>query len=211
MAQFDDFVPPRKDDLVFSHDGSAPHRGDPDLIAASGLTDTVAVIDIFRRLRPRGGCGVGQHEGRTAGGVHLAVVVALYNLNVIALQDGGGFFDQGLEDADAQGHIGGAEDGDGCGRRFNLGQLRLAEAGGAQHEGEPPGRAEGQQGGEGGGTGEVHDHVGLAGKFSGGGEYGEFPVGSSQKIEAGGNGKVRIGLAEGGDDAAHVAVTAGNN
>ena len=71
----------------------------------------------------RGG-RIGDHQGGAAGGVHLPAVVPLHDLNVVAVpQHGSGLLDQLQQHIDAQGHIGGAEDGDLQGGGADLGHL----------------------------------------------------------------------------------------
>ena len=76
--------------------------------------------------------------------------------------------------------------------------------------GDLAGGAKLQQALEGGGTGEVDDHVNLAVKLGGGGADPEVPVTGAQDIKANSNLNVRRGAADVLHHPAHVAVAAGN-
>ena len=212
MAQLDELLPAGEEDLVVAGDGAAPDGGDTDLPAVPGLSDGMAVPYVLRLVGEGGGEGVGQQQSGAAGGVHLFVVVALYDLDVKVLpQQQGRLTGQLGEHIDAQGEVGGAEDGDGPGRRFDLQELVLGVAGGGQHHGQLPLDAVAQQGGEGGGVGEVHRRLGGDGALGGGGEDGEIPAAVAQNVEAGGDVEVGLVGAQGLQHPAHPAVAAGED
>ena len=85
MLDFDDLVQPGEDDLMLADDGAAAEGRYPDFMFSSGLADALALIDIFGVVREGVTSGAGQHQRSSAGGVNLAPVVALDDLNVEAV------------------------------------------------------------------------------------------------------------------------------
>src|SRR5699024_60528 len=115
-----------ENDLVVAHDVAAPDGGDADVVGVTALADGVTVVDRVGLVGETLSGGLIEHEGSAAGGVHLAIVVALHDLHVVVLpQKGGAAFDQLHEDVHAQGHVGRAEDGHLFGGRVDGGKLLL--------------------------------------------------------------------------------------
>lgn len=165
---------PAKDDLVLPHDGAAPDRGDADLLLVTGMADAVALEDVLRLVAAGPRRRVGDHQGSAAGSVHLPAVMALHDLDVIAVsQHRGRLFHQLQQYIDPQGHVGGAENGHLQGSGADLGHLLRGVAGGGQHQRGPGGPGEVQQPLQGGGGGEVDDRVRLPAELGRGGEDGK--------------------------------------
>ncbi len=212
MLDLHNLVVAGEDDFMLPHDGAAPDGGDADLLLVPGLAGGVALVDVFRLVAAGLGRRVGDHQGGARGGVHLPAVVALHNLDVVAVpQDGSGLLHQLQQHIDAQRHVGGAEDGHVTGGGPHLGHLLRGVAGGGQHQGDLSGFGKLQQAVQSGGGGEVDHRVGLAGELGGGGVDGKVPVGGAQHIEAGEHLHRRIVGAQGLHHPAHMAVAAGND
>ena len=130
------------------------HFSPRNLLLVPGVAGGAALVDVLRVVAAALRRRVGDHQGGARGGVHLPAVVALHDLDVVAVaQDGGGLPYQLQEHIDAQGHIGGAEDGHSAGGGPHLGHLLRGVAGGGQHQGDLLGLGELQQAVQGGTSG----------------------------------------------------------
>ena len=102
--------------------------------------------------------GVKEQQRRTAGGVHLAVVVRLHNLHVKSLaQNLGGLLAQVAEQRHAHAHVGGTEYGDLPGGLVHLLLLLRRIAGGGQNHGKMVLHGICQQGGQRFRPGKIHN------------------------------------------------------
>ena len=146
MFDLHNLVMAGKDDFMLAHDGAAPDGGDANLFFVPGAVDGAALKHIFRLMAAALGCRVSDHQGGAAGGVHFPAVVALHDLNVIAVsQNRGRLLNQFQQYIDAKRHVAGPENRDLQSGGPDLGHLFRGIAGGGQYQGNFAGPAEGQQ------------------------------------------------------------------
>ena len=127
--------PPRRTEKPISPTGRSPVMPSRARRATSAELDAAAL-----------GGGLAQHQGGARGGVDLAPVVGLEDLDVVGLgrQGAGGLGDQAHQHVDAQREVAGADDGDARRRLGDRGDLVVGEAGGADHQGARPRRRPGR-------------------------------------------------------------------
>ena len=136
MAQGQHFLGTAEQHIVLTHNAAATHRADTQLLRAALLAHLRAVVDILIAVASLGVDGIGDHQGRAAGGIQFIVMVLFDDLNVkLAAQDLRSLAGQLDQHIDAQRHVGAAEDG-----RFGAGILQHGlvlggKAGGADHAG----------------------------------------------------------------------------
>ena len=149
------------------------------------------------------GGGLAEVEGGAGGGILLAAVVALDDFAVVAQsgEGAGGLRDEGVEQVDAEAHVGGEHDGDLARGLRDGGLFGRAEAGGADDPRHAGGGHLRRGGGGGGRRTEIDGDVRPRGQRGG-------EVGAEDHAEgghAGGNARVlaherRAGAIDGGDE-----------
>ena len=75
MAQGQHFLGAAEQHIVLTHNAAATHRADTQLLRAALLAHLRAVVDILIAVASLGVDGIGDHQGRAAGGIQFIVMV----------------------------------------------------------------------------------------------------------------------------------------
>ena len=163
MLKGNDLVCPGKDNLVLSHDVSAPDSLNTDLLLLSLLPLRASVILVLILVVQHLVHGIRKRDGRPAGSVHLLIVMFLHNLNVKSRRHKYrcGLLQKIHQRIDTQGHIGALEYRHLPAGLLYLRQLFLRQSCGAQHHRNLMFHTVIQQIIHRGRTGEIDDHIRL--------------------------------------------------
>ena len=212
MLYLEHLVEAGEHDFMLADDGAAADGGDADLMLPARLAHAVALEGELRLVGQGLRRGLRYHQRGAAGGVHLAAVVALDDLDVeIRAQDGRRPAHEVKHEVDAEGHVAALENGHLLRGGVDLRELLRGIARGAEDDGYLPLHGEAQQGREVGGVGEVYHHVGLARVLHGVGVHGEAVAADGCAVEAGHDLDILHAGADVDDGLAHMAVAAGDD
>ena len=202
MSDFEAFTGSEPQGGVLADDGPAAEGGDADFIIGADFAALGTVGDEVRPGGPCGGNGLRQGEGGAGWGVEFVAVVGFDDFAIPVCKRGGGLGTEALHDGDAEGGVGGHEDGLATGECGDSVANLLGNAGG----GDEPGCTasfhlwDGRLGGL--GDRKIDQEVKLRRVFQGREVagcrfFGHSDVHTCDEFE------VRSGVDEGGDGAAH--------